>query len=62
MTREELAAATPKKSVETGSPGAQQFTTRQASGSLIVAAWLVVWIPLAWGVWMTLQKALLLFK
>ena len=25
-------------------------------------AWLLIWIPLAWGVWMTLQKAVILFK
>jgi hypothetical protein len=29
---------------------------------LVVAAWAVVWIPLLWGVWVTLQKAVLLFK
>jgi MFS family permease len=29
---------------------------------LVPAAWLVVWVPLAWGVWVTLQKAALLFK
>jgi MFS family permease len=29
---------------------------------LIPIAWAAVWIPLAWGVWMTLQKAVLLFK
>ena len=29
---------------------------------LIVLAWLAVWIPLGWGVWMTLEKAVLLFR
>jgi hypothetical protein len=29
---------------------------------LIPAAWLAVWIPLGWGVWVTLQKAVVLFK
>jgi MFS family permease len=63
MTREELAATEAKKPVAAvASPGTQQHATRQAPGSLILAAWLVVWIPLAWGVWMTLQKAMLLFK
>jgi hypothetical protein len=28
---------------------------------LAVAAWLVVGIPLAWGVWVTLQKTAVLF-
>jgi hypothetical protein len=29
---------------------------------LVPAAWLAVWIPLGWGIWVTLQKAVLLFK
>lgn len=29
---------------------------------LVTLAWAAVWIPLGWGVWITLQKALLLFK
>ncbi|MFG1361915.1 OFA family MFS transporter [Xanthobacter versatilis] len=40
-------------------------STPVASGStplpLVVAAWLVVGVPLAWGVWITLQKAVILF-
>jgi hypothetical protein len=28
----------------------------------LVAAWALVGIPLAWGVWMTLQNALALFR
>jgi hypothetical protein len=28
----------------------------------VVLAWLAVGIPMAWGVWMTLKKALLLFR
>ena len=36
---------------------------QEASHSGKVAlAWLAVWIPLGWGIWMTLQKALILFK
>ncbi len=36
---------------------------QEASHSWKVAlAWLAVWIPLGWGIWMTLQKALILFK
>ena len=30
--------------------------------ALVVAAWLLVGIPLLWGVWMTLQKAAALFR
>ena len=63
MTRAQLDATEAKKPVAAvASPGTEQHATRQAPGSLILAAWLVVWIPLAWGVWMTLQKAMLLFK
>jgi hypothetical protein len=30
--------------------------------ALAIAAWLAVGIPLAWGVWITLEKALVLFR
>jgi hypothetical protein len=30
-------------------------------GWLVAAAWLAVGIPIAWGVWVTLQKAVILF-
>jgi hypothetical protein len=29
---------------------------------LVPAAWLAVWMPLGWGIWVTLQKAVLLLK
>lgn len=29
---------------------------------LVIVAWLLVGIPLLWGVWMTLQKAAALFQ
>ncbi|MBV5263129.1 OFA family MFS transporter [Pinisolibacter aquiterrae] len=28
----------------------------------VFAAWAIVWIPLAWGIWITLSKALVLFR
>ncbi len=28
----------------------------------VAAAWLVVWIPLGWGIWITLQKAFTMFR
>ena len=64
MSAEQLEATAPKKPAQTASPssGAQETPVREAPGALITAAWLVVWIPLAWGVWVTLQKAVLLFK
>jgi MFS family permease len=64
MTAEQLAATAPKKPADADAlaGGGQQASPPKASSALITAAWLVVWIPLAWGVWMTLQKAVLLFK
>ncbi|MBV9696414.1 MAG: OFA family MFS transporter, partial [Gammaproteobacteria bacterium] len=32
------------------------------SAGLVIAAWLAVALPIAWGVWVTLQKAALLFR
>jgi hypothetical protein len=46
--------ATPSKSAATTLPA--------TGGALVAAAWLVVWIPIGWGVWVTLQKAVLLFQ
>jgi MFS family permease len=28
----------------------------------VTLAWMAVWIPLSWGIWMTAQKAIILFK
>jgi MFS family permease len=30
--------------------------------AVVVLAWLAVWIPIGWGVWVTLEKAVLLFR
>jgi MFS family permease len=40
------------------------YAAAASSGNawVIPAAWLAVWIPIGWGVWMTLQKAVLLFR
>ncbi|QRG08465.1 OFA family MFS transporter [Xanthobacter dioxanivorans] len=49
-----------------GTPAAVRSSTPIASGStplpVVVLAWLVVGLPLAWGVWITLQKAVILFR
>ena len=37
-------------------------TVQQGMPWTIPAAWLAVWIPLGWGIWVTLQKAVVLFK
>jgi hypothetical protein len=64
MTAEQLAATAPKQVSGDGSPGPAAKTASEgdAAGWLIALAWLAVWIPLGWGVWVTLQKAVLLFK
>ena len=65
MTPEQLAAMAPKQA-DGGAPAAaaQAAATPEgeAAGWLIALAWLAVWIPLGWGIWVTLQKAVLLFK
>jgi MFS family permease len=43
--------------------GAAAATAPSHGGSTIVLlAWAAVWIPIAWGVWMTLSKAIVLFR
>jgi MFS family permease len=64
MTPEQIAAA---DEAETAKNVAPAPTTASAAGEarptwLIPAAWLAVWVPLGWGIWVTLQKAVLLFK
>jgi MFS family permease len=64
MTDAELAAER-AKAHETAAASAAAGTVAPASGSagvvIAVLAWLVVGLPLLWGVWMTLAKALPLF-
>lgn len=35
---------------------------RPGGWPLVILAWAAVGIPLCWGVWMTMQKAALLFR
>ncbi len=42
--------------------GAAVGGTGETPAALSIAAWLAVGVPLAWGVWITLQKAAILFK
>jgi MFS family permease len=64
MTAEELAATAPRQPA--AAPGALAHGSSGhaggAVGGLVVAAWALVWIPIGWGVWVTLAKAVLLFK
>ncbi|MGH8136996.1 MAG: OFA family MFS transporter [Steroidobacteraceae bacterium] len=65
MTRAEIDADEKAK----GSRSVAASSTPPPSGAadarltwMVPAAWLAVWIPLGWGVWVTLQKAVVLFK
>ncbi|HKS13066.1 MAG TPA: OFA family MFS transporter [Pseudomonas sp.] len=62
MTDAELAAER-ALSHDKGADGSQSLQWKAAPGSvpLAVAAWLAVGIPLAWGIWVTLQKTAVLF-
>jgi MFS family permease len=64
MTPEQIAAA---DEAEKAKNVAQPLSAAPATGEaqatwLIPVAWLAVWVPLGWGIWVTLQKAVLLFK
>jgi MFS family permease len=61
MTPEQTAAD--DAAVAATTPTTASFATEAARPSwLVPVAWLVVWVPLCWGIWVTLQKAVLLFK
>jgi MFS family permease len=63
MTAGELERTAPKQALASGgTPDAKESHPGGAVESLVVVAWLLVWIPLGWGVWVTLSKAILLFK
>jgi len=62
MTDAELAAER-ALSHDKGADGARSLEWHAAPGSLplVLVAWAVVVIPLAWGIWVTLQKTAVLF-
>jgi hypothetical protein len=39
-----------------------QHAGATAHSGLVTAAWLAVWIPIGWGVWVTLERAVALFR
>jgi hypothetical protein len=64
MTPEQLAALdAADKSVRAASATATTgvANARRTPGWRLAAAWIAVGIPIAWGVWVTLQKAAVLF-
>ena len=62
MTEAELAAE--RAHGEKSAPAASEleWSADPSSKPVAVVAWLVVGIPLAWGVWITLQKTVVLFQ
>jgi len=40
----------------------EALASEASHSSKVFLAWLAVWIPLSWGIWMTFQKAVILFK
>lgn len=62
MSDAELAAER-ALSHDKGADGARSLEWKAAPGSLplVLLAWAVVVVPLAWGVWVTLQKTAVLF-
>ena len=40
----------------------EELAHEASHNAKVFLAWLAVWIPLGWGIWMTFQKAVILFK
>ena len=61
MTDEELAAELKKAHESSAAVTAPQQAAVASASPMLAFAWLVVGLPLAWGVWITLQKVTVLF-
>ena len=64
MTEAELEAErrlAHERDIATASAGPARAASAPSSPALLVGAWLLVGIPILWGVWVTLQKAAALF-
>jgi MFS family permease len=60
---EQTASKQPTAGLSAATDAAKSTVEVGGTGALVVVpAWLLVWIPLGWGVWVTLTKAVLLFK
>jgi hypothetical protein len=57
--KEEPVQAKPAAAVAVKGPAAD---APDVNPLIVVLAWAAVWIPIAWGVWMTLTKAVVLFR
>jgi hypothetical protein len=61
MTEAEFAALQKSQQPMTGPTGSMGIGEWQLNATSILA-WLAVGIPIAWGVWITLDKAFVLFR
>ena len=61
MTPEQL-EATSLHTAGSGAPTASAGGPHAGGGLLVPLAWAAVWIPIGWGVWMTLTKAVGFFR
>jgi len=63
MTAEQLDATSlhtrPVNATASSTPGGG---FERGSAWVVPAAWLAVWIPIGWGVWMTLKNAVKFFR
>jgi MFS family permease len=62
MKEAPAAGAKPAASATAVAARATVVDTADVNPVVVVLAWAAVWIPIAWGVWMTLTKAVVLFR
>jgi hypothetical protein len=64
MTAEQLAAERQRAHdvARTSTVGGTGAATADSPSALVYAAWIGVGIPILWGVWLTLQKVMVLFR
>jgi MFS family permease len=60
--KEEEVAALQARTTSTATAGGSYGIGRGGLDGLAIVAWLIVGLPILWGVWVTLSKALVLFK
>jgi MFS family permease len=62
MSEADVAALHAKTALATDRPGGSHGIGRGGLDGMAVVAWLIVGVPILWGVWITLSKALVLFQ
>ena len=62
MTPEQLAETAPAGPAPSAAADAGASAPAGGAGVLVPLAWAAVWIPILWGVWVTLEKAVILFR